>query len=87
MEQRVGRVDRINSLAFREKEPVEIYLFDLKGTYEERILKVIRERTEMTRVLLGAGEWLKDDGELREMFAGNLADYKLNFSPSVKPSS
>jgi len=41
----------------------------------------------MTRVLLGAGEWLKDDGELREMFAGNLADYKLNFSPSVKPSS
>ena len=68
-------------LATRTMEPIEIYVFNPKGTYEERILKVVKERMEMTRVLLGAGEWINDTGEPRETFGDTLKNYRLNFVP------
>jgi hypothetical protein len=81
MEQRVGRIDRINSLAARTKQPIEIYYFRIRGTYEERIFRVVKERMEMTRILLGAGEWLSQDDEPREVFGRDLEKYRLNFAP------
>lgn len=84
MEQRVGRIDRINSLAMRRRLPIEIYYFAVKGTYEERIFNVVRERMEMMRVLLGAGEWLAEVGQPREEFGGILEKYRLSFVPRAR---
>ena len=79
MEQRVGRVDRVGSLANQTGEPVETYIIRNPGTYEDRILNVVNERMKMVRVLLGAGEWLRSDS-LTTSF-DNLDQYRLDFSP------
>jgi superfamily II DNA or RNA helicase len=82
MEQRVGRIDRIKSLAARTKSPIEIYYFRVGGTYEERIFRAVKERMDMTRVLLGGGDWLADDDSPRLLFENDLTKYKLNFEPT-----
>lgn len=86
MEQRVGRIDRIKSLAARTKTPIEIYYFRIGGTYEERIFKAVKERMDMTRVLLGAGDWLADNDSPRLLFESDLTKYKLDFEPLPKPA-
>lgn len=80
MEQQVGRVDRINSLAQRKRIPVEIYYAHLPGTYEERIADEVKRRCEMLRLVLGAGEWLADKPEDQKRIR-DLERYALDFSP------
>ena len=88
MEQRVGRIDRINSRAMRTQVPIEIYYFLVNGTYEERIFNVVKERMEMMRVLLGSGEWLAEGGQPREEFgARTLEKYRLDFAPGRSEST
>lgn len=79
MEQRIGRVDRVGSLANETKQPVDIFIIRNPGTYEDRILNVVNERMKMVRVLLGAGEWLQSES-LTTRFE-NLDEYALDFSP------
>jgi SNF2 family DNA or RNA helicase len=79
-EQEVGRVDRMQSLSWRETKPVEIYYVWQPGTYEERIAKAVEHRLVMMRTLLGAGAWLAADPEEQELF-DQLEDYRLEFSP------
>ena len=85
MEQRVGRVDRIGSLARKKHLPVEIFIMLVTPeTYEEKIFSVVMERMKIFRALLGAGEWL-EKSQLRVNFASQngedpLAPYRLDFS-------
>lgn len=91
MEQRVGRVDRIGSLARREKKPIEIHYLMTPGSYEERIFGVVMERMSLVRALLGAGEWLRSNDLSRQFAASaagatvesepDLARFRLNFAP------
>lgn len=80
MEQQVGRVDRINSLAQRKRVPVEVYYAHLPGTYEERIADEVKRRCEMLRLVLGAGQWLADKPEDQKRIR-DLDRYKLDFHP------
>ncbi len=80
MEQQVGRVDRINSLAHRMRVPVEVYYAHLPGTYEEYIADEVKRRCEMLRLVLGAGEWLADKPEDQKRIA-ELERYQLDFEP------
>lgn len=80
MEQQIGRVDRINSYSWRRQKPVEIYYAHHPGTYEERIAGVVKDRCEMLRVLLGAGQWLVNTPEEHQRIL-DLERYHLDFSP------
>ncbi len=79
-EQEVGRVDRMQSLSWRETKPVEIFYVWQSGTYEERIADAVERRLAMMRTLLGAGEWLAADAEGQESF-DRLDEYRLDFTP------
>jgi hypothetical protein len=50
------------------------------GTYEEFMARRVRERMEMMKVLLGAGEWLAASPEEQESIA-DLEEYRLDFAP------
>lgn len=78
LEQKVGRIDRINSLSQREVEPVETIYVWQKGTYEERMAERVQHRLLMMRTLLGAGNFLSDDPETQRIF-DNLGQYELSF--------
>jgi superfamily II DNA or RNA helicase len=80
MEQQVGRIDRMGSLSRREGQPIEVYYAWQEGTYEEHIAKIVEERVEIMRVLLGAGEWLQDSPKDHESIS-RLKEYALDFSP------
>jgi ERCC4-related helicase len=80
MEQQVGRVDRINSLAQRRRIPVDVYYAHLPGTYEERIADEVKRRCDMLRLVLGAGQWLADKPEDQKRIR-DLDRYKLDFQP------
>lgn len=80
MEQQIGRVDRIGSLSRRISRPLEVLWAWVPGTFEEHMAKKVRERMEMMKVLLGAGEWLAASPEEQETIA-DLERYRLNFAP------
>ncbi len=80
MEQQIGRVDRIGSLSRRAARPLEVVWAWVPGTYEEYMARKVRERMEMMKVLLGAGEWLAASPEEQETVA-DLERYRLNFAP------
>ena len=80
MEQKVGRVDRINSFSWRTRRPVEIIYVWQPGTYEERIVQAVENRLVMVRTLLGAGQWLSDDPETQRKFE-EIEKYQLSFKP------
>jgi len=81
MEQKTGRVDRIGSLSWRERQPVEIFYVWRDKTYEAAIAEAVRRRLRMMRLLLGAGNWLSDDpGEQRQL-EDFERKYRLSFSP------
>jgi len=50
------------------------------GTYEEHMARKVRERMEMMKVLLGAGEWLAASPEEQDTIT-DLERYRLNFAP------
>jgi hypothetical protein len=80
MEQQIGRIDRIGSLSRRAKKPVEVVWAWVPGTYEEYMARKVRERMDMMRVLLGAGEWLAASPEEQEAVV-DLDRYRLDFAP------
>jgi hypothetical protein len=80
LEKEVGRIDRMGSLSWRERKPVEIFYVWQAGTYEERIAAAVEQRLAMMRTLLGAGEWLAADPASQEWFS-SLDKYQLDFSP------
>ena len=80
MEQQIGRIDRIGSFSRREGRPIEVFYAWQEGTYEEYIAKIVKERVDMIRVLLGGGEWLRDSPEAHESIS-RLKEYALDFSP------
>ena len=80
MEQQIGRVDRIGSLSRRTSRPVEVVWAWMPGSYEEFMANKVRERMEMMKVLLGAGEWLAASPEQQDAVAA-LAQYQLDFAP------
>jgi hypothetical protein len=80
MEQQIGRVDRIGSLSRRASRPIEVVWAWVPGTYEEYMARKVRERMEMMKVLLGAGEWLAASPEEQETVA-ELERYRLDFTP------
>lgn len=46
------------------------------------MLNALNERIEMTRVLLGAGEYIGDnDGGPRKIFGDMMKKYELDFAP------
>jgi hypothetical protein len=80
MEQQIGRVDRIDSLSRRISRPLEVLWAWVPGTHEEYMARKVRERMEMMKVLLGAGEWLAASPEEQEAIR-ELARYRLDFAP------
>jgi hypothetical protein len=50
------------------------------GTYEEYMAQKVRERMEMMKVLLGAGEWLAASPEEQGTIS-ELERYRLDFAP------
>lgn len=80
MEQQIGRVDRIGSLSRRASRPLEVLWAWVPGTYEEYMARKVRERMEMMKVLLGAGEWLSASPEEQETIS-DLERYCLDFAP------
>lgn len=85
MEQRIGRVDRIGSLASRVSKPLEIYWPWMPGTYEQFMMGKISGRMAMIRVLLGAGEWLADSPE--DQKSVSIDDYRMSFKPEAHDES
>ena len=80
MEQQIGRVDRIGSLSRRAVKPLDVVWAWVPHSYEEYMARKVRERMEMMKVLLGAGEWLADSPEEQEKVS-DLEKYELNFAP------
>lgn len=80
MEQQIGRVDRIGSLSRRISRSLEVLWAWVPGTYEEHMARKVRERMEMMKVLLGAGEWLAASPEEQEAIT-ELERYRLDFTP------
>jgi superfamily II DNA or RNA helicase len=66
MEQRIGRVHRLGGIRRKGEKVKVIYCFQ-KGTYEEVIADRVQQRCVMMRVLLGAGQWLDEDREVKEL--------------------
>lgn len=75
IEQRIGRVHRLGGVRKGKEKVVVVYCFQ-KGTYEQVMAKRVQQRCEMMRVLLGAGQWLDEDREVKE-----LDKYKMSFPP------
>ena len=66
MEQRIGRVHRLGGTRRANEKVTVVYCFQ-KGTYEQVMAVRIQQRCEMMRVLLGAGQWLDEDREVKEL--------------------
>ncbi|OGR74267.1 MAG: hypothetical protein A2089_03765 [Elusimicrobia bacterium GWD2_63_28] len=89
IEQRHGRIDRINSYAQyleggvgkagKEDCGIEIYFCPFPGTYERKIFQRVQARHRMFRYLLGAGEWLdlENDEEMDPDAAPPFDDDKV----------
>jgi hypothetical protein len=80
MEQQVGRIDRMGSLSWRSRRPIEVSYVWQPNTYEERIAQKVEHRLQMMRILLGAGAWLSESPETQETI-DQLEEYRLDFSP------
>ena len=65
MEQRIGRVHRLGGNRRANEKVTVVYCFQ-KGTYEAEMAKVVQKRCEMMRVLLGAGQWLDEDRDVKD---------------------
>jgi superfamily II DNA/RNA helicase len=81
MEQQIGRVDRIGSLSRRVSKPLEIVWPRVPGTYEEYMARTVRERMQMMKVLLGAGDLLLAAAPEEQEIISNLEQYRLDFAP------
>jgi len=66
MEQRIGRVHRLGGIRKSREKVTVIYCYQ-NGTYEEVMAARVQQRCEMMRVLLGAGQWLDADREVKEL--------------------
>lgn len=75
MEQRIGRVHRLGGSRRANEKVTVIYCYQ-KGTYEQVMAARVQQRCEMMRVLLGAGQWLDEDREVKE-----LDPYRMTFPP------
>ena len=75
MEQRIGRVHRIGGSRRVNEKVIVVYCYQ-KGTYEQVMAGRVQQRCEMMRVLLGAGQWLDEDREVKE-----LDRYLMTFPP------
>ncbi len=53
LEQRTGRVDRINAKAERVKQSIHVYLPYLAGTQDEKMFRVVRDRERWFQVIMG----------------------------------
>lgn len=53
LEQRTGRVDRINAKAEMVKQPIHVYLPYLAGTQDEKMFRVVRDRERWFQVIMG----------------------------------
>lgn len=53
LEQRTGRVDRIGCLAERECEPIQVWLPYIAETQDERMYRVVRDREQWFRIVMG----------------------------------
>jgi len=73
MEQRIGRVHRLGGIRRPGEKVTVVYCFQ-KGTYEQVMAARVQQRCEMMRVLLGAGQWLDADHEVKE-----LDQYRMRF--------
>ncbi len=73
MEQRIGRVHRLGGSRRANEKVTVVYCYQ-KGTYEQVMAARIHQRCEMMRVLLGAGQWLDEDREVKE-----LDSYRMTF--------
>jgi hypothetical protein len=80
MEQQVGRIDRMGSLSWRSRKPIEVSYAWQPNTYEERIAHKVEHRLQMMRILLGAGAWLSESPEAQETI-DQLEEYRLDFRP------
>jgi hypothetical protein len=80
MEQQIGRVDRIGSLSRRDSQPVEVVWAWVPGTFEEYMARKVKERMEMMKILLGAGEWLASSPDEQQAIV-DLDAYRLDFAP------
>ena len=75
MEQRIGRVHRLGGSRGVNEKVIVVYCYQ-KGTYEQVMAARIQQRCEMMRVLLGAGQWLDEDREVKD-----LDPYRMTFPP------
>jgi superfamily II DNA/RNA helicase len=66
MEQRIGRVHRLGGSRGMNEKVIVVYCYQ-KGTYEQVMAARVQQRCEMMRVLLGAGQWLDEDREVKEL--------------------
>lgn len=84
MEQRIGRVDRINSLASRAKKKadkeIQVYYCAIPGTYEEKMWKRVQRRQDIFRRVLGAARWVNDNDDSDENIVASK-DIKMDLSP------
>lgn len=71
----LGRVHRLGGIRKKGEKVVVIYCYQT-GTYEETMVARVQERCRMMRALLGAGQWLRDEIEIREMDR-----YPMTFPP------
>lgn len=53
LEQRTGRLDRIGSLAEREKAQIDVYEPYLAGTHDEKMFKVVKDRSQWFDIVMG----------------------------------
>jgi superfamily II DNA or RNA helicase len=53
LEQRTGRIDRINAKAEQVKQPIHVYLPYLAGTQDEKMFRVVRDRERWFQVIMG----------------------------------
>ena len=92
LEQRTGRIDRINAKAERCGKPIEIYLPYIAGTQDEKMYRVVMDRERWFKVVMG--EEYEPDGLTVERIAERqpipqtLVDrlmFKLDVASSSKP--
>jgi hypothetical protein len=69
LEQRTGRVDRINSLADRVGQSIEVGLPYIGGTQDEKMYRVVMDRERWFQVVMG--ESFKTDEHLTDALLGD----------------
>jgi len=68
LEQRTGRIDRINAKAEQVKQPIHVYLPYLAGTQDEKMFRVVRDRERWFQVIMG------EDYRLDEKWGQEIAE-------------